>query len=208
MERETHLSLLKLVDRFLQKGDFEIKKEELQKLSPQELSEFITLLRIHYLMEQEDKVSIPDFYLYKVKEYFQKLKRKEGINTGRVILKLFPSRLELLENHSSLVTELSQVPVYRGVSMQEKKIITLKEKELPVMFYFLHQQDSVLLNISLQNLYGPLTVRLYQDDDLVYSYKTMLEEDKHRISIDNLKKGEYHLSLSGAYNQEFMFVIE
>jgi len=172
-DKEINKKVLKLLDEILNKDfisfDFDHAelKEKINTLSNQELAELIQLYsEISKYEGSTEKKEVPEFYLYRVKDYFAKkrsLETKEDL--PQLVIHYIKNTLKVIQ--SSIELNVQEVPIssYRGDNIKSNKVI-LKDKK--VEFSFIPQEkDSVMLSIFLENLTGSLTLKLLKENYII-----------------------------------------
>ncbi len=212
--KEINKKVLKLLDEILNKDfksfDFDQPelKEKINTLSNQELVELIQLYsEISRYEDSTEKKEVPEFYLYRVKDYYAKkrsLETKEDL--PQIVIHYIKNTLKVLQN--SIEFSVQEVPIasYRGDNIKSNKVI-LKDKKIE--FSFIPQEkNSVMLSIFLENLSGSLTLKLLKENYIIDIKHFSNLSEQERINIEDLTYGNYILDLKGSYNQKFRFIIE
>lgn len=210
--------ILKIIDELLnqKKENQSISpelKNKINSLSESDLLEFINLYNnIKRYEESTEKKLVPDFYLFKIKDYYDKQKVfwKEEKLIPAIIIKFVKNQFELLHNslpELQFATESFQL--YRsGSAIQSKKIIWNEEKDNSKIEYSLiPQENSFLLSIYFQNLEGQLTLKVKKENSVIDIMRFSNLKSQERIFLDNLSYGNYYLLFNGAYNKEFQLKI-
>lgn len=217
--KDSNPKVLKILDElFNQKKDNPSISPELKNkinsLSESDFLEFINLYNnIKRYEESVEKKPVPDFYLFKIKDYYDKQKlisKEEEKLIPSIVIKFIKNQFELLHNslpELQFATESFQI--YRsGNTILSKKIIWNEEKDNSKIEYSLiPQENSFLLSIYFQNLEGALTLKLKKENSVIDIKRFSNLKSQERVLLDNLSYGNYSLILRGAYNKEFQLKI-
>jgi len=213
-DKEINKKVLKLLDEILNKDfisfDFDHAelKEKINTLSNQELAELIQLYsEISKYEGSTEKKEVPEFYLYRVKDYYTKKRSLETKgDLPQLVIHYIKNTLKVVQ--SSIELNVQEIPIssYRGDNIKSNKVI-LKDKK--VEFSFIPQEkDSVMLSIFLENLTGSLTLKLLKENYIIDIKHFSNLNEQERINIEDLTYGNYVLDLKGSYNKKFSFVIQ
>lgn len=189
-------------------------QDKINSLSDQDLAELLeiysSIRKYEYLGEQKQ---IPEFYLYRISDYYQRLKESQKdtrISLPKIVIRLFDNTLTVIE-HSLKNISIQTVPLqtYRNNSEIKGNKVILEEElqDKKIQFSFIPQEQSVLLSIFIQNLTGQLTLKLQRSNHIIDIKHFPELKWEERINIENLKEGEYVLEFSGCYNNKFGFKI-
>ncbi|MCS7205259.1 MAG: hypothetical protein NZ853_06140 [Leptospiraceae bacterium] len=215
MGKKEFYYIIKLVDEILNSNNEEKLKEikkQINQLSAKELWELMDIYQaIHRMINSDERLPLPDFYAYQVKEFYQKqLQRQEEKAKNRISLKLLENSIEILSSSLSLPVELIPIPNYRanGLGKSYKVVLRDNQNESLVEYSFIPQQSEVLLSIYFYHVYGALTIKLYRDEEIISQKQISITKEKERINLDNLSKGNYSLEILSTYHQVLHFDIQ
>ncbi len=219
LKKNEENKILKLLDEILiqkkeKRNDSPQLKETINSLSNKELEELLALYSdiIKYESSKETK-QVPDFYMYRISDYYQKLKttQKHTVSLPYIVIQLFQNTLSIIENSlPNFKVETIPIQTYRNNGeLKSNKIMLedLSDGNKKVEFSFIPQEQSVLLSIFLQNITGNLTLKLKRSNHIIDIKHFSNLKQEERINIENLKKGDYIIDFSGSYTNQFGFKI-
>lgn len=219
-KNEQNKKILKLLDELLiQKKDKpNIDQHLIDKINTLSNQDLVELMELYsnikkYESSKEEK-QVPDFYLYRISEYYNKLKsvqKNTNISLPKIVIRLVENTLSIIDNSlSNLKVETVAIQSYRNNGeLKSNKIILeddIKDNK-KIQFSFIPQEQSVLLSIFIQNITGSLTLKLKRSNHIIDIKHFSNLKQEERINLENLKEGDYIIDFSGSYNNKFEFKI-
>jgi len=216
-EKEINAKILKLLDELLvhKKNNQTIDdtlKNKIDSLSNKELVELIQIYSdISKYEGSKEKKEIPEFLLYRMRDYFSKEKAKiQKESLPSIVIQLVQNTINIIQHNLNLNLQVVPIQSYRGNQETKGNKVVLQDyhQEKKVEFSLIPQEETILLSIFIQNITGSLTLKLHKDNYIIDIKHFSNLKNIERINIEDLKKGEYIIDLSGAYNNKFYLKIQ
>jgi hypothetical protein len=181
-------------------------------LSNKELVELIQIYSdISKYEGSKEKKEIPEFLLYRMRDYFSKEKAKiQKESLPSIVIQLVQNTINIIQHNLNLNLQVVPIQSYRGNQETKGNKVILQDyhQEKKVEFSLIPQEETILLSIFIQNITGSLTLKLHKDNYIIDIKHFSNLKNVERINIEDLKKGEYIIDLSGAYNNKFYLKIQ
>ncbi|MFN3604215.1 MAG: hypothetical protein ACK4UJ_05870 [Leptonema sp. (in: bacteria)] len=218
MNDKSNTKILKLLDEILNKSKQnkelpEDLKNRINSLENEEFLEFIKLYSsIKEYEESTEKKQVPEFYIFRIQDYYNKQKilwdeEKNRKSLPQVVIRFIKNQFELIQNslpELQFATEAIQMNRSNETLKKEKMIWQETiDNSKKIEYTLIPQENSFLLSINLTNFQGPLTLKLKKDRAIIDIKHFTNIKGQDWILLDNLTFGDYYLYFKGAYNKEY-----
>lgn len=210
-------NIYKLLDELLtierEKAFSDEIKKKINSLTESEFLEFINLYTsIRKYEESFEKKQVPDFYLFRIQDYYDTQKflwnqQKERKSLPVIVIQFIKNQFELIQNSLPELQFITEpFPIYRSVetiqSKQLKWVDTLDNSQR-VEYSLIPQGNAFMLSVYFHNFQGSLTFKLKKENSIIDIKHFSNIKSQDRILVDNLTFGEYYLYFKGIYNKEY-----